>query len=169
MERGPIALFSAIVAVGLGPALWVGVQFGSVEVEQPEHPPAVSEIDPGGQQYFGGRGAGSDATTDTGAVVKTAPRANTRVITGSPTRSPSKKPKPVDPGPSGSPSDTADPGEDPAGTPTDPASGPTEPRDVDPPVPPDPPDPPGDGDNPGDDPSEPTDGGGVGTGERANV
>ena len=165
MERGPVALFSAIVAVGLGPALWLGVQFGGVEVE-PNRPPAVSEIDPGGQEYLGGRGAGSDATTDTGAVVKTAPRANTRSITRSPSPSPSNSPTPTDPGPSSSPSETADPSDDPTATPTDPAPDPTEPPDVDPTIPPDPPDPPGDGDNPGGDPTEPTDGGGLGTGAR---
>jgi hypothetical protein len=40
MERGPVALFGAIVAVGLGPALWLGAQFGSVSVD-PVAPPAV--------------------------------------------------------------------------------------------------------------------------------
>ena len=40
MERGPMALFGAIVAVGLGPALWLGAQFGNIAVS-PSTPPAV--------------------------------------------------------------------------------------------------------------------------------
>ncbi len=40
MERGPVALFGAIVAVGLGPALWLGAQFGNVSVA-PSAPPAI--------------------------------------------------------------------------------------------------------------------------------
>jgi hypothetical protein len=52
MERGPLALFGAIVAVGLGPALWLGAQFGSVDLT-PKAPAAVTvvqnpEVEPGG-------------------------------------------------------------------------------------------------------------------------
>jgi hypothetical protein len=35
-----MALFGAIVAVGLGPALWLGAQFGNVSVT-PDAPPAI--------------------------------------------------------------------------------------------------------------------------------
>jgi hypothetical protein len=162
MERGPVALFSAIVAVGLGPALWLGVQFGNVEVA-PNRPPAVSHVDPGGQELLGGRGAGDDTTTENGTVVKTKPRANVRTITSSPTTSPSARPSPSDPGPTGTPSKPADPSDDPTATPTDPAPDPTEPSD-DPTIPPEPP---GGGDDPSRNPSEPADGGGNGPGERA--
>jgi len=169
MERGPIALFSAIVAVGLGPALWLGVQFGSVGVT-PHRPPAVSEVDPGGHELLGGRGAGAEATTDDGTVVKTKPRANVRPITSSPAPSPSGSPSSADPGPSVSPSEPAGNGDDPKPTPTDPAPGPTDPpgggETEDPTVPPEPP---GDGDDPGGDPTEPGDGGSVGAGDRASV
>jgi hypothetical protein len=165
MERGPVALFSAIVAVGLGPALWLGVQFGSVGVE-PYRPPVVSEVDPGGQELLGGRGAG--ATTDNSTVVKTQPRANVRSITSSPTPSPSTSPSPSDPGPSASPSESADPGDDPT-TPVDPTDDPTDPggnESDDPTIPPEPPE----GDDPSGEPSAPADdGGSLGTGERASV
>ena len=40
MDRGPVALFGAIVAVGLGPALWLGAQFGSATVV-PDRPATV--------------------------------------------------------------------------------------------------------------------------------
>jgi hypothetical protein len=40
MERGPMALFGAIVAVGIGPALWLGAQFGNLD-GSPVRPPAV--------------------------------------------------------------------------------------------------------------------------------
>jgi hypothetical protein len=170
MERGPLALFSAIVAVGLGPALWLGVQFGSVGVA-PQRPPAVSEVEPDSQQLLGGRGAGSDTTADDGTVVKTKPRADVRPITSSPTPSPSGSPSPSDPAPSASPSATADPSDDPAPTPTDPTVDPTDPpggdESEDPTVPPEPPK---DGDAPGGgDPSEPADDGGIAPSEPAIV
>jgi hypothetical protein len=40
VDRGPVALFGAIVAVGLGPALWLGAQFGSATVV-PDRPATV--------------------------------------------------------------------------------------------------------------------------------
>ena len=45
MERGPLALFGAIVAVGVGPALWMGVQLGAVQGNSPARPPVVREQD----------------------------------------------------------------------------------------------------------------------------
>src|SRR3982751_6844175 len=58
MERGPLALFGAIVAVGLGPALWMGVQLGAVQQQSPLRPPVVSEqkAEKVGQE-LGGTGA----------------------------------------------------------------------------------------------------------------
>jgi hypothetical protein len=53
VERGPMALFGAIIAVGLGPAMWLGAQFG-VEAD-PTRPPAIV-VD--GVQAPGGAGAG---------------------------------------------------------------------------------------------------------------
>jgi hypothetical protein len=53
MERGPMALFGAIIAVGLGPALWLGAQFGDVS---PDRPPAVV-VDQ--VRHPGGSGAGA--------------------------------------------------------------------------------------------------------------
>ena len=55
MDRGPVALFGAIVAVGLGPALWLGAQFGTATVV-PERPPAVVEANQD-QKAPGGAGA----------------------------------------------------------------------------------------------------------------
>lgn len=43
MERGPMALFGALVAVGIGPALWLGAQFGSIDVAPTRPPTVVSE------------------------------------------------------------------------------------------------------------------------------
>jgi hypothetical protein len=66
MERGPMALFGAIVAIGLGPALWLGVQIGDVPVTR-ERPPLVQSEQRQGEQRQsvtgtepGGEGAGAD-------------------------------------------------------------------------------------------------------------
>src|SRR5690349_15289877 len=63
MERGPLALFGAIIAVGLGPAMWVGAQFG-VTGTTPNPRPPVAVVDR--VQAPGGAGAGStpERTTD---------------------------------------------------------------------------------------------------------
>ena len=69
LERGPLALFGAIIAVGLGPAMWLGVQFGSV-AGTPTRPPAVTVQD----NSRGGVGAAApDDETDT---IKTDPKSN---------------------------------------------------------------------------------------------
>ena len=62
MERGPLTLFGAILAVGLGPSLWLGAQLGSVNVAPNERPSTVGERFPESDVDFGGTGAG--ATTD---------------------------------------------------------------------------------------------------------
>ncbi|MET0417257.1 MAG: hypothetical protein ABW022_14695 [Actinoplanes sp.] len=160
MDRGPVALFVSIVAVGLGPALWLGVQFGAVEIA-PVPPPAISEQKPGGQELLGGAGAGSAATADGEPVVRTTPRSNTLPLTKSASPSPSSSPS-ADAKPSSSPTQSADPDDDPSPTGTGPAEEPTQPgsdETDDPTIPPAPP-----GASP--DPTDPTpDEGGIGAGE----
>ena len=62
MERGPLTLFGAILAIGLGPSLWLGAQLGTVNVSPSERPSTVGEQFPESDVDFGGTGAGS--TTD---------------------------------------------------------------------------------------------------------
>ena len=141
MNRGPLALFVSIVAVGLGPALWLGVQFAAVEIAPVRQQPVVSEQQPGGHELLGGAGAGSAANVDGDSVIRTTPRSDTRPITRTPQRVPSSSPSTADPEPSGSPSETTDPGDDPAPTGTEPTGTPTEPAEEsgETPVPPAPP------------------------------
>ncbi|MEV4278019.1 hypothetical protein [Actinoplanes xinjiangensis] len=58
MERGPLALFGAILAVGVGPALWLGAQLGAVNLAPGQRPAPVGEQFPGVDMDFGGAGAG---------------------------------------------------------------------------------------------------------------
>ncbi|SDT68840.1 hypothetical protein [Actinoplanes derwentensis] len=58
MERGPLALFGAIVAVGVGPALWLGAQLGVADLGPGQRPAPVDEQFPGVDMDFGGAGAG---------------------------------------------------------------------------------------------------------------
>ncbi|GIE29145.1 hypothetical protein Ait01nite_021900 [Actinoplanes italicus] len=67
MERGPLALFGAIIAVGLGPALWLGAQLGAVNLAPGQRPGTVDEQFPGADMDFGGAGAGDLA--DDGPVI----------------------------------------------------------------------------------------------------
>jgi hypothetical protein len=69
MERGPLALFGAIIAVGLGPAMWLGAQFGHV-AGAPSNPPAVTVQQ---DQSRGGVGA---AAPDGPDVIQTKPKSN---------------------------------------------------------------------------------------------
>jgi hypothetical protein len=59
MKRGPVALFGAIIAVGLGPALWLGAQFGTGGVS-PVRPPIT--VDQQQLPQGGGAGAAPDTT-----------------------------------------------------------------------------------------------------------
>ena len=158
MDRGPVALFVSIVAVGLGPALWLGVQFGTVEIAPVRQQPVVSEQRPDGQEVLGGTGAGAAASADGETVVRTTPRFDTLPITTSP--SPSVSPSATEPEPSSSPSETVDPGDDPAPTGTQPTEDSTVPVDEpdDPTIPPEPPAVPTL-------PTTPNDEGGVGAGD----
>src|SRR4051812_17835430 len=146
MERGPMALFGAIVAIGLGPAMWLGAQFGQVTLS-PDRPPAVTSVQ--NVQPRGGSGAG-DAPTEAEAI-RTEPKADnqpptrTRHTRPATTRSPSPSPSESDE-PSTPPTDPTSPGTvDPGGHETDPPTESTTPPDDPPPgdddpdVPPKPP------------------------------
>ncbi|XVU26782.1 hypothetical protein ACQPZJ_06940 [Actinoplanes sp. CA-054009] len=87
MERGPLALFGAIIAVGLGPALWMGVQLGSMPT-RPGQPPAVitDQQKVTNDQLVGGTGAGEE--TSDGSPVDTAPQGNVLPLNTSPTAEP---------------------------------------------------------------------------------
>src|SRR3954470_19389824 len=82
MDRGPAALFGAIVAVGLGPAMWLGVRLGAVDFA-PVRPPVVSEHTAGPEKLVGGAGAG-DSPLDGDETVKATPRATVLRLTTSP-------------------------------------------------------------------------------------
>ncbi|WP_229073066.1 hypothetical protein [Actinoplanes sp. DH11] len=58
MERGPLTLFGAIVAFGLGPSMWLGAQLGTVNIAPNERPSTVGEQYPESDRDFGGVGAG---------------------------------------------------------------------------------------------------------------
>ena len=133
MERGPMALFGAIVAIGLGPAMWLGVQFGQV-TSAPDRPPAVISEQQPLDAPRGGSGAG-DAPTDA-EVIRSEPLSNSepltrtrnaRPMTESPSASPSASTDPtttppVQPG-------TSEPQEDETEPPTEPSLPPVEPPD----------------------------------------
>ena len=105
MERGPLALFGAIVAVGVGPALWMGVQLGGGQVT-PANPPAVSEQRPAdSKELLGGTGAGApDESGGGGSLIDSEPQGNVLPLS----KSPSAKPSPSAGGePEDAPSDPA--------------------------------------------------------------
>jgi hypothetical protein len=137
MERGPLALFGAIIAIGLGPAMWLGAQFGESTLT-PQRPPAVTvqqnEVIP----PQGGTGAG-DTPTDPAQLINsdtqagTAPRqgkpkAAPTTTTSPPTSTPEKSTAPTDdPATSEPPTDdvTTEP-DDPGPSPTESTTEPTE-------------------------------------------
>jgi hypothetical protein len=135
MDRGPMALFAALVAVGLGPAMWLGAQFGSA-VETPSRPPVVTSE----QNLENGGGAGS-APEDPGDGTK--PRGSTKP----------RVPSSADP--SASATETPDPDESIGGPPATTTASPSKP--TPPPAEPttEPDDPPGGGNDPGPPPSPP--------------
>jgi len=63
MERGPLALFGAIVAVGLGPAMWLGVQVARLEVVPPGPAGPVDQTHADTAQLMGGSAAGGGGET----------------------------------------------------------------------------------------------------------
>jgi hypothetical protein len=144
MERGPMALFGAIVAIGLGPAMWLGAQFGQVTLT-PERPPAVV-VNEEVKAPKGGAGAG-DAPDDQPQVIRTEPKADNQPL-GS-----TRNARPARVKPSPSPSESDEPStppteaatKPPAGEPTEEESDPPEsstPPDANPPTEDDPDDPP---------------------------
>ncbi|GIM69653.1 hypothetical protein Aau02nite_37120 [Amorphoplanes auranticolor] len=140
-----MALFGAIIAVGLGPAMWLGAQFGQVTLS-PERPPAVTTVQNDVEAPRGGSGAG-DAPTEAEAI-RTEPKADTEPLTRtknarpagtkSPTPSPSTSEKPSTPPTDPVSSDTPDPGDNGTTPPTESSTPPDElpPDDEDPDVPP---------------------------------
>ena len=85
MERGPMALFGAIVAVGLGPALWLGAQFGNVTVV-PGAPPAVV----GEQRVETGKvSGGAGAAPEEQPVTEPTRRSTYRKLSSTPSARPS--------------------------------------------------------------------------------
>jgi hypothetical protein len=76
MERGPLALFGAIVAVGLGPAMWLGAQFGHVSAV-PGTPPAVTvQHDENQGRNQGDGGVGAAAPDEPTEVLQTSTRSH---------------------------------------------------------------------------------------------
>ncbi|MDT4991863.1 MAG: hypothetical protein QOH97_1755 [Actinoplanes sp.] len=83
MERGPLALFGAIIAVGLGPAMWLGAQFGHV-ASATSPPPAAVVV----QENTGKGGEGAAAPADPGQKITTDPKGNGKPLV------PAARPKP---------------------------------------------------------------------------
>jgi hypothetical protein len=143
MERGPMALFGAIVAIGIGPALWLGAQFGNLDVT-PNNPPTVVS-----EQKVDKGGAGAAAEEPT-----VEPTKHTRYVplSGTPSARPSSsatadapaEQETTEPPVAAEPTETDDPVIPPVddtpgtGDPTNPSNGDEEPVDPAPPVPNDP-------------------------------
>lgn len=75
MERGPMALFGAIVAVGLGPALWLGTQLGVTNAPVGKPPVVIRQQVPAAETDQGGYGAGEVSDETTGPVIDFIPPA----------------------------------------------------------------------------------------------
>ncbi|MFD1368908.1 hypothetical protein [Actinoplanes sichuanensis] len=137
MERGPLALFGAILAVGLGPALWLGAQLGAVNLAPGQRPAPVDEQFPGADMDFGGAGAGEMpddeplstytytplTSTTSPSVAERSPEAGRVSVRPVPPSPPPRSPSPsVSPSssakPSGSPStsDSSSPSVQPSGS-----------------------------------------------------
>jgi hypothetical protein len=120
MDRGPLALFGAIVAVGLGPALWLGAQFGQFDVAPPGRPVPVDRTHDT-TQLMGGTAAGDtetgEDTTPVGATPRTHVRPARTTHSAKPSTSPTAttpptSPAPDSPSPSTSPSASSTPSDD---------------------------------------------------------
>jgi hypothetical protein len=137
MNRGPMALFGAIVAVGLGPAMWLGAQLGAMNAA-PNRPPAVSSEHqpnetPTQQQEGGGAGA---APENPSPVLKTKARAEYRPMRSTASPSASRTTKLATPDPTDSttepteattsPSPSAEPSTPPTESTSDPTDAPTD-------------------------------------------
>lgn len=92
MDRGPLALFGAIIAVGVGPALWLGAQLGTADLAPGQRPAPVDEQFPGVDMDFGGAGAG-DMPADEPLITYTfAPLASESSVPPQPSASASSVP-----------------------------------------------------------------------------
>jgi hypothetical protein len=149
MDRGPVALFGAIVAVGLGPALWLGAQFGTATVT-PDRPPAVVEANQDNKAPGGAGAAPEDPVAEPkpksqyvplSATPSARPSASTAPAPAAVDGDSDATPATTEPTPSGEPSTpptevTTDPtggpstGDPDTGTPTDPPPDPDEPGDT---------------------------------------
>lgn len=119
MDRGPLALFGAIVAVGLGPALWLGAQFGNFDVAPPSPPVPVDHTHDATTQLMGGTAGGDTETGDDNTPVGVTSRTHVRPARTTPSATPSTTPTETTPSaspsasdsssPSASPSDSSDP------------------------------------------------------------
>jgi hypothetical protein len=90
MERGPVALFGAILAVGLGPALWLGAHFGRFDAVPSRAPVSVDQTHADTAQLIGGSGAGDNETGDgNNTPVRSTPRAYTVPLNSGRSASPS--------------------------------------------------------------------------------
>jgi hypothetical protein len=126
MERGPMALFGAIIAVGLGPALWLGAQFGSVG-STPVSPPAVVS-EQNAEKAPGGAGAAPDEEP----IAEPTKPTRYKPLSGTPTARPSATAKTDKPEPAKSSEPVAEPSpsDDPTTPPTESTTSPaTEPGD----------------------------------------
>src|SRR5690349_18985702 len=95
MERGPMALFGAIIAVGVGPALWLGVQLGAVDaVTRPPSTTVREELPAAVQNDQGGYGAGEESDDSSPSSGWTVPPATRRIKT-TPSPEPSVSPSPT--------------------------------------------------------------------------
>ncbi|WP_221325939.1 hypothetical protein [Actinoplanes sp. L3-i22] len=104
MERGPMALFGAIVAVGLGPALWLGVQLSTDDVPPRTPPATIRQQLPAAVTDQGGYGAGEESDDSTGPALDwITPSAAAVTTSSSPSPSASASPS-VSPSASISPS-----------------------------------------------------------------
>jgi hypothetical protein len=105
MDRGPVALFGAIVAVGLGPALWLGAHFGRFDATPPGPPVPVDRTHDTQTQLMGGTGAGENQTgAADNTPVRTKHRIHTEPVTARHSATPSTRPTDVSPSPSVKPS-----------------------------------------------------------------
>jgi hypothetical protein len=89
MERGPFALFGAIVAVGLGPALWLGAQFGTVAVPPTQPTTVVLE------QTQGARGKTASASEHPPVEIRTTQRSQIKRVSATPSATPSASVSPT--------------------------------------------------------------------------
>lgn len=119
MERGPLALFGAIVAVGLGPAMWLGAQFATiVAVPTNGTPAAVSSQRPSSTQPTAGGGAGS-APDNPSIVLPPTQHGQDRPMRDERSASPSPHPSRTSASPTTTPTRTTPPSTGPSTPPTE--------------------------------------------------